>query len=160
MNAVNELNQELLAIKEAYEQLDREKQGLIDELEKRPVEVDEEEAKQVISTTPFSYILVCDIIFCILEKDIEELQQLRENVAVLTTQCAQLDAANHAWQQFQQTQFDNFQSKLHNYFAVDGNTSFDEMAQQIADQVTREREDFSEKYQALERANNDLRSGT
>jgi len=56
---------------------------------------------------------------------------------------------------------DNFQSKLHDYFAVDENTSFDEMAQQIADQVTREREDFSEKYQALERANNDLlRSGS
>jgi hypothetical protein len=55
---------------------------------------------------------------------------------------------------------DNFQTKLQDYFAVDGNTSFDEIAQQIADQVTREREDFNEKYQALERANNDLRSGS
>ncbi len=56
MNTVNELNQELLAMKEAYEQLDREKQGLIDELEKRPVEVDEEKAKQVTGTIPFFYI--------------------------------------------------------------------------------------------------------
>jgi hypothetical protein len=56
---------------------------------------------------------------------------------------------------------DNFQSKLHDYFAVDGNTSFDEIAEQLVDQVSKEREDFSEKYQALERANNDLlRSGS
>ncbi len=44
---------------------------------------------------------------------------------------------------------DNFQTKLHDYFPIDGNTSFDEIAQQIADQVTREREDFNEKYQEL-----------
>jgi len=54
----------------------------------------------------------------------------------------------------------NFQTKLHDYFAVDGNTSFDEIAQQITHQVTKEREDFNEKYQALERANDDLRSGS
>ena len=34
-----------------------------------------------------------------------------------------------------------------------------EIAQQIRDQVTREREDSREKYQALERANHDLQSG-
>ncbi len=36
-NTVNELNQELLAMKEAYDQLDAEKQILMDELEKRPI---------------------------------------------------------------------------------------------------------------------------
>jgi len=56
MNTVNELNQELLAMKEAYEQVDREKQVLIDELEKRPVEVYEEKAKQVTGMIPFFYI--------------------------------------------------------------------------------------------------------
>ncbi len=46
MNTVNELNQELLAMKEAYEQLDTENQGLISELEKRPIELDQEQPRQ------------------------------------------------------------------------------------------------------------------
>ncbi len=46
LNTVNELNQELLAMKEAYEQLDSEKQGLVNELEKRPLEVDRLQAEQ------------------------------------------------------------------------------------------------------------------
>jgi len=95
-----------------------------------------------------------------LEQDVEELQQLRENVAALTAQCAQLDEANRAWQLYHQTQLNNFQTKLHDYLLIDENTSFDEIAQQIGDQVTKERDDFSEKYQALERANNDLRLGS
>jgi hypothetical protein len=76
----------------------------------------------------------------------------------LTAQCAQLDEANRAWQSYQQAQADNFRTKLHGYLPIDDNASFDEIAQQIADQVTREREDFSEKYQALERAYNDFQS--
>jgi len=94
------------------------------------------------------------------EQDVEELEQLRENVVALTAQCAQLDEANRAWQLYQQTQLDNFKTKLHDYLPIDENTSFDEIAQQIADQVTKERDDFNESYQALERANNDLRSGS
>jgi hypothetical protein len=65
MNTVNELNQELLAMKEAYEQLDSEKQVLIGELEKRPVKVDEGPITQTIGMFSSFYILVCDIIFCI-----------------------------------------------------------------------------------------------
>ncbi len=78
---------------------------------------------------------------------------------MLTTQCAQLNEANQAWQQFHQTQMNSFQNKLHDYFAIDENTSFDEIAQEIEDQITKEREDFNDRYQTLERENNDLRSG-
>jgi chromosome segregation ATPase len=53
---------------------------------------------------------------------------------------------------------DNFRTKLHDYVAVDETVSLDDIAQQIVDQATREREDFNERYQALERANNDLQS--
>jgi len=45
---VNELNQELMAMKEAYEELDREKQVLSNELEKRSFEIDQSETKQTI----------------------------------------------------------------------------------------------------------------
>ena len=38
VNQVNELNEELLAMKEAYDQLDAEKQLLTNELEKRSIE--------------------------------------------------------------------------------------------------------------------------
>ncbi len=48
LNTVNELNQELLAMKEAYEELDREKQVLSNELEKRSFEIDQSETKQTI----------------------------------------------------------------------------------------------------------------
>jgi hypothetical protein len=50
---VNELNQELLAMKDAYDQLDVEKQDLINELEKRPIEVDQEQARQSIGMFSF-----------------------------------------------------------------------------------------------------------
>ena len=83
---------------------------------------------------------------------------MRENVAALTAQCAQLDEANRAWQLYHQTQLNNFQNKLHDYVPVDGNTSLDDIADQIIDQVASEREDAREKYQALERANNDRQS--
>jgi len=56
MNTVNELNQELLAMKEAYEQLDTEKQDLINELEKRPIELDQEPLRQTFGMFPFFYI--------------------------------------------------------------------------------------------------------
>jgi len=53
---------------------------------------------------------------------------------------------------------DNFKTKLHDYLPIDENTSFDDIAQQIVDQITKEREDFNEKYAELEKANDDLRA--
>ncbi len=53
---------------------------------------------------------------------------------------------------------DNFKTKLHDYLPIDEKTSFDEIAQQIVDQITKEREDFNEKYAELEKANDDLRA--
>jgi hypothetical protein len=187
-------------MKEAYEQLDSEKQVLIGELEKRPFKVDEEPIKQTIGIFSSFRIRLLDIMFCILEKvspnplqqlfkevclilpdfsynvsslqvpihtsgasveqNVEELQQLRENVVALTAQCAQLDAANRAWQQFQQTQLDNFQTKLHDYIPIGENTPLDQIAQQIVDQILNEREDFNQRFEALERANNHIRSGS
>lgn len=56
---------------------------------------------------------------------------------------------------YHRTQLDNFQDKLHDHVPIDGNISLDDIADQIIHQVTSEREDAREKYQALERANND-----
>jgi len=53
---------------------------------------------------------------------------------------------------------DNFKTKLHDYLPIDEKTSFDDIAQQIVDQITKEREDFNEKYAELEKANDDLRA--
>jgi hypothetical protein len=64
MDTVNELNEKLLAMKEAYEQLDNVKQDLISELEKRPVEVDQERSKQAIGM--FFFLLYSTIRHCIL----------------------------------------------------------------------------------------------
>jgi hypothetical protein len=47
------------------------------------------------------------------EQDAEEREQLRENVPLLTAQCAQLDEASRAWQKHQQTQFDKFPNQTY-----------------------------------------------
>ena len=46
LNTVNELTQELLALKEAYEHLDSEKKGLAHELEKRSIQSNPDHAEQ------------------------------------------------------------------------------------------------------------------
>ena len=59
MNTVNELTQELLAMKEAYEQVDSEKQNLINELEKRPIAATQEQAEQPIGISiEFLYLFI------------------------------------------------------------------------------------------------------
>ena len=85
---------------------------------------------------------------------------MRENVAALTAQCAQLDAANHAWQSYQQAQLDRLRNKISDYVPVEENMSLDDMTQELIDQLTQEREDFSDRFQTVERANDQLRSGT
>ncbi|CAF5085828.1 unnamed protein product, partial [Rotaria sp. Silwood1] len=94
------------------------------------------------------------------EEEGNEIEQLRESVSFLTNQCAQLDEANRAWQQYQAAQLENFRSKVQDYLSFDENASFDIIAQEIVEQISKEREDFNEKYEAIEKANDKLRSGT
>jgi exonuclease VII small subunit len=89
----------------------------------------------------------------------QELQELRQNVTALTNQCAQLDEANRAWQQYQLIQLDNFRNTIQNYLPIDDDLSLEQAAQQIINQIIKEREDFTEQYRALEKVNDDLRSG-
>jgi hypothetical protein len=90
------------------------------------------------------------------EQAADEIVQLRENLVSLT---GQLDETNRAWQEYQQTQRDILRNSLDNCLAIDYNVSFDEIAQQIVDQITKERDDFSGIYQSLEKAHNELQSG-
>jgi hemerythrin-like domain-containing protein len=85
--------------------------------------------------------------------------ELRQNLTVLTAQCAQLNEANRAWQQFQQAQLENFRNKLQDHLSLDENVSFDQAAQLIIDKISKERKDFNERYQTLETENDQLRSG-
>jgi predicted PurR-regulated permease PerM len=81
----------------------------------------------------------------------------------LITQCAQLDEANRAWQQFHQTQLENFREKLRNSFPIDNSVSFDNIAQQMVvhlDQVQNERESLVQQLQNYEKLNKDLRTGS
>ncbi len=89
----------------------------------------------------------------------QELQQLRDNLALLTSQCAQLDQANHAWQLYQQTQFETFKNTIQHYLPIDETSSLDQAAQQIIDQIIKERQDFTQQYHSLEKINDDLRTG-
>ena len=121
-NTVNELNQELDGVKEAYEQLNSEKQSLIAELDKRSIE----------NNHP------------------DEVAQLREELAVLTSQYAQLTAANQAWEQFHQTQLGTFRQQMQDHISIDENLALDQIGQHIIDQLTRERSEFTENRQSKE----------
>ncbi|CAF4043397.1 unnamed protein product, partial [Rotaria sordida] len=88
----------------------------------------------------------------------EEINQLRTELYTLTNKCAELDEANHAWQQFQQAQLDNFRNKLRDHFSFDENLSFDQIAQLIINQIIKEREDFNQQYEILQKTNDELRS--
>ncbi len=94
-----------------------------------------------------------------MEHEAEELRQIRENFAFLTSQYAQLNEANRAWQEFHQSQLGNFREKVQDCIQIGDDFSFDQIAQEIVDQITKERTDFNERHQALEKVNNDLQSG-
>ncbi len=94
------------------------------------------------------------------EPEGEEVRQLRESVIILTAQCAQLDEANRAWQQYHQTQLDSFRNKLVDQLPIDENTSLDEIGQQIIDQMNKEREDSNDRHQEIKKTNEALHSGT
>lgn len=93
------------------------------------------------------------------ETDNEELQQLRESFAALTSQYAQLNEANQAWQDFYELEINNFRTRVQDCIPIDDDLPFDAMAQKIVDEITSEREYSNERYQALEKAHNDLQSG-
>ncbi|CAF1375878.1 unnamed protein product, partial [Rotaria sordida] len=162
INTIDELNQELFVMKKQCEDLDAEKQVLSNELEKQYAKIDQAYPKQTIVSPdiwkqPLEEVPI-HTSDAKIEEDRKELEQLRETVAFLTTQCTQLNEANDAWQQYQEAQLQNFRSKLHDYFSMDENTSLDIIAQQIVEQLSKEREDFNEKYQTLEKVNDILRS--
>ena len=88
-----------------------------------------------------------------------ELQQLRHEIVTLTSQCAQLNEANQAWQLYHATQVDAFRNKLHEYLSLAESGSLDDLAEQIVEQVQREREDASDKYKDFHRVSSDMRGG-
>ena len=116
-NTVNELNQELSALKEAYDQL-------------------EQRSNQPVQQSSGN------------EQNIEEIEQLRENVARLTNQCGELDEANRAWQMYVQSQTEVFRNKLRDYLLIDENMPFDQIPDVIIERLSREATD------------NDLLTGT
>ncbi len=56
---------------------------------------------------------------------------MRTNLSNLTVQCAQLDEANRAWQQFHQNQLEIFRNKLQDWIPLDENFTLEQIAQQI-----------------------------
>ncbi|CAF5028174.1 unnamed protein product, partial [Rotaria sp. Silwood1] len=156
-NTINELNQKILMLKQQNDQLEAERKTLITD----STSVESQPVNKQISASPVHEAkihTITPIQSGLPLIDEQELQQLRDNVTLLTNQCAQLDEANRAWQQYQTAQLQDFRSKLHDYLTFDENASFDIIAQQIVEQISKEREDFNEKYEAIEKANDILRS--
>ncbi len=54
---------------------------------------------------------------------------------------------------------DILRNRLEDSFSIDYNLSLDEIAQQIVDAIQKERKEFHERYQTLEKEHHDLRFG-
>jgi hypothetical protein len=65
----------------------------------------------------------------------EEVQQLRTELSALTAQCAQLDEANRAWQQYHQNQLELFRKNLEDWIFLDENSTLEQIGQQIINQL-------------------------
>ena len=76
---------------------------------------------------------------------------MRENLAAATIQCTQLQEANQAWQQFHQSQLESFRAKLDDCLRIDEALPLEQVAQQIVDRITEERQVTSARYQTLEK---------
>ena len=53
----------------------------------------------------------------------------------------------------------NFRQALQEHLPIDDDASLEQAAQQIADQLIKERNSFTQQYLALEKVNEELRSG-
>ncbi|CAF4477372.1 unnamed protein product, partial [Rotaria magnacalcarata] len=158
VNTIDEVNEELAVIKSRCEQLDAEKQRLSDELERRTTEFDRDRSRQNVERVSsnllqqsFEEVPIHSI--GATRAEMVECGELRETVAVLTAQCAQLDEANRAWQQYHQTQLDTFKSTLQEHLPMNDIFTLDQAAQQILNQIINERQDFNQQYEALEKQN-------
>jgi hypothetical protein len=97
---------------------------------------------QIHTITPFQSLPSSNI-----ERETEEVRQLRTDLVSLTTQCAQLDEANRAWQQFHQNQLEIFRNKLQDWILFDDNSNLEQIAQQVIvqlDQLANSRENQSQ----------------
>ncbi|CAF4655745.1 unnamed protein product, partial [Rotaria socialis] len=178
-STINELNQKLLLIKQQNDQLETEKFILNQQILNQESTISKHETKPSSSDSTLSAVTRHTDTTPIHEPQIhsvmpiqsaspltmahdQELAQLRETVTILTDQCAQLDEANRAWQQYHQTQVQDFQSKLKDYLPLDQNTSLDSYAEQIIQLMLKTKEDFNATNEALreEIANVRLESGT
>jgi hypothetical protein len=54
---------------------------------------------------------------------------------------------------------DNFRKTIQDHLPIDDNATLEQAAQQIAEQITKERNNFTQQYIALEQINDELRSG-
>jgi len=59
----------------------------------------------------------------------------------------------------QQTPIDILRNQVGDCLSLDYNVSFDQIVEQLVDEIKRERKESNERYELLERANRDLRSG-
>jgi len=94
------------------------------------------------------------------DNDIEN--ELQQNLEVLTSQCAQLNEANRAWQQFHQAQLENFRNKLQNSLPIENTFSFDQIAQLISDhihQLVNERDTLIQNLHTTEKLYSDCQHG-
>ncbi|CAF5064120.1 unnamed protein product, partial [Rotaria magnacalcarata] len=160
VNAIDELNKELNSMKEQFELVAAEKQFLTSELVSRSMAVNGDQKKESIDFASVNAIAEIPLqrTAPVSEQDNEELLKLRENFAILTSQYAQLSESNRAWQEFHQSQVNDFRTKIQDCIQIDGDLSFDAIVQKLVNEITAEREYSNERYQALERVYNDLQS--
>jgi len=96
------------------------------------------------------------------DNNVKQENDLNTTLTILSNRCAELDQANQAWQQFHQSQIENFQNILRDYIPLDGIISFDQAAQLIINEIDKQKEkedellDIKERCRDLEHINKQL----
>ncbi|UJR33572.1 hypothetical protein I4U23_021010 [Adineta vaga] len=160
VNTVDELNKELLSIKEQCKQLTIEKEDLNQQLQKQSIDFSQEQNKLLRKSPPSNalYNVPIHSTTADVEQESDEFRELRKKFEDLTSQYALLNEANRAWQEYHQSQLTDFRVKVQDCIHIDNDASYDDIAQQIVDQITKERNDYNKQYLIFEKTNTDLQS--
>ena len=97
-STIDELNEDLLAIKEEYEQLQSEYQTLKTAQQPQSLPLQTSDPN--------------------VDWNSDEIVQLREQIENLNSQCSQLTETNLAWQTYHQNQLNQFRTKLNGHLSL------------------------------------------
>ena len=152
MNTIDELNREILALKEQFATNQQESnENLSDKIyaQLKSILPVSNEANLDDITSHINNLINENNLFkekeLSLTKDLENIKRQceellsekpGEEIILLQTQCTQLDTANQAWQQFYDNQLNFLRNQFKDYLDLEKDTNFDQIIRKIATELS------------------------